>query len=106
MIVICKATRVVITYFNQSAKENENLSLIQDFVTWLALQYNLEVKIIQSVNKINYIKTKKWCNNVGISFKLSAPDTHLQIDGAKRFGQLIIKKASIIRLSANLPYKL
>ncbi len=68
---------MAIIYFTQSVKENENLPLMQDFVTWLALWYNLKVKIIQSNNVINRIKIKKWCNNVGIFFEPYAPDTHI-----------------------------
>ena len=59
MVFIYEATKMTIIYFTQSAKENENLLLIQDFVAWLALQYNLEVNIIQSDNKINYMKRKE-----------------------------------------------
>ena len=33
MVVICEATGMAITYFTQSAKEDENLPLTQDFVT-------------------------------------------------------------------------
>ena len=75
-------------------------------MTWLALRYNLEVKIIQSDNEMSRIKTKEWYSNVGISFKPSALDTHAQNGGAERFGRLIIKKTRVMRLSANLPYKL
>ena len=78
MVVICEATGMAITYFTQSAKEDENLPLMQDFVTWLVLRYNLEVKVIRSDNEMNRIKTKEWCNNVGISFEPCAPDTHAQ----------------------------
>ena len=59
MVVICEATGMAITYFTQSAKEEENLPLIQDFVTWLVLRYNLEVKVIRSDNEMNRIKTKE-----------------------------------------------
>lgn len=54
---------------------------------------------------MNYIKTKKCCNNVSISFKLCAPDIHVQNGEAERFRWLIMEKACIIRLSANLPHK-
>lgn len=37
MAVICKAIGMAITYFTESAKEEENLPLIKDFVTWLEL---------------------------------------------------------------------
>ena len=67
---------MAITYFTLSAKENDNLLLIQDFITWLALRYNLEDKVIRSENEMNCIKTIEWCNNVGISFELCTPDTH------------------------------
>lgn len=59
---------MVSTYFTQSAREDKNLSLTQAFVIWLALRYNLEVKIIRSDNKMNRIKTRDWYNNAGISF--------------------------------------
>lgn len=49
---------MAITYFIQSNKKDENFLLMQDFVTWLALQYKLNIKIIQSDNKINDIKIK------------------------------------------------
>ena len=106
MVVICEATGMAITYFTQSAKEDENLPLVQDFITWLALWYNLEVKIIRSANEMNRIKTNEWYNNVGISLELFAPDTHTQNKEAERFGRLIMEKARIMRLSANLLYKL
>ena len=106
MVVICEATGIAITYFTQSAKEDENLSLLQDFVTWLAFWYNLEVKVISSDNEMNCIKIKEWCNNVGISLQSFAPDTHAQNGGTERFGRLIMEKTRAIRLSANLPHKL
>ena len=53
MVIVCEATGMAITYFTQSAREDENLLLTQGFVTWLVLHYNLEVKIIRSDNKIN-----------------------------------------------------
>ena len=37
---------MAIKYFTQSAKEDENLLLVQGFVTWLVLRYNVEVKVI------------------------------------------------------------
>lgn len=46
IIVVCKTTGMTLIYFIQSVKKNENLLFIQDFVTWLALQYCLEIKII------------------------------------------------------------
>lgn len=79
---------------------------MQNFITWLILQYNLEVKVIPSDNIIDYIKTKEWCNNIVIFFELSAPDTHMQKDKSERLKKLIIEKACIIRLSANLLYQL
>ena len=97
---------MAITYFTQLVKEDKNLPLLQDFVTWLALRYNLEIKIIRLDNKINWIKTRDWCNNMGISFETCAPDTHAQKGGAKRFGCLIMEKVRAIRLSTNLPHKL
>lgn len=106
IVVICEVTGMTVTYFTQSAKEDENLSLTQDFVTWLALQYNLEVKIIRSDNKMNRIKTRDWCNNVGILFEPCASDMHAQNGGAEQFDRLIIEKARAMRLSANLPHKL
>ena len=42
MVVIYEATGMAVTNFTQSVKEDENLPLTQDFVTWLALRYNLE----------------------------------------------------------------
>lgn len=50
---------MIIIYFTQSAKKYENLLLMQDFDIWLSLRYNLEIKVIQLNNKINYIKTKE-----------------------------------------------
>lgn len=38
-----------------------------------ALRHNLEVKSIRSDNEMNRIKTKEWCNDVGISLELCAP---------------------------------
>ena len=92
MVVICEATGMAITYFTQSAKEDESLLLSQDFVTRLALQYNLKVKVIQLNSKKNHIKTKKWCNNMGISLEPSTQDTHVQNERAKKFRQLIMEK--------------
>ena len=106
MIAVCKATGMAMTYFTQSSKESENLPLITDFVTFLALRYNLEVKVIRSDNELNRIQTRAWCKSVGISLELCAPDTHAQNGGAERFGRLIIEKARAMRLSGNLPHKL
>lgn len=84
---------MIVIYFTQLSKEDKNLLLIQDFITWLALQYNLEVKIIQLDNEINCVKTKDWCNNIGILFEPCALDIHAQNGGVKRFGHLIMEKA-------------
>lgn len=73
---------------------------------WLALQYNLKVKIIFSNNKINQIKTRDWCNNVGILFKPCTSDTYAQNSGVEYFNQLIMETARAIRLFTNLPHKL
>ena len=97
---------MAVMYFTQLAKKDENLFLMQDFVTWLMLQYNLEIKVIRLDNKMNRIKTRDWCSNVGILFKLCAPDLHTQNSGAKQFGRLIMEKTQAMRLSANLPHKL
>lgn len=67
---------MTIIYLTQLAKKDENLSLMQDFITWLVLWYNLELKVIQSENEMNCIKTKKWCNNIGIFRKLSTPNIY------------------------------
>lgn len=40
VVIICEASRMSIIYFTQSAQKDENFPLMQDFVTWLALQYN------------------------------------------------------------------
>ena len=48
MEAVCEATGMAMTYFTQSSRESENLPLITDFVTFLALRYNLEVKVIRS----------------------------------------------------------
>ena len=37
MVAVCEATGMAMTYFTQSSKESENLLLITDFVTHLAL---------------------------------------------------------------------
>ena len=105
-VAVCKATRMAVTYFTQSAKESENLPLTQNLVNWLTKRYNLHIKVIRWDNKINRIKTIKWCNQNGIFFEESALDTHAQNGGAKRFGQLIMEKAPAMRLSANLTHKL
>ena len=97
---------MAMTYFAQSSKESKNLPLITDFVTHLALRYNFEIKVIRSDNELNWIQTKAWCENVGITLELCAPDTHAQNGGAERFGRLIVEKARAMRLSSNLPHKL
>lgn len=58
MAVVCKATGVAITYFTEMAEEKENLLLMKDFVTWLALRHNTEVKVIRSDNEMNGIKIR------------------------------------------------
>ena len=55
---------------------------------------------------MNQIKIGDWCNQNGIFFEPYAPDTNAQNGGAKRFGQLIMEKTRVIRLSVNLPHKL
>lgn len=49
---------MAIADFTELAKKEENLPLMKDFVTWLALWHNLEVKVIRSDNEMNRIKTK------------------------------------------------
>ena len=106
MVTVCEATGMAMAYFTQTSKEDENLLLITDFIIFLALQYNLKVKVICSDNKLNRIKTKAWCESVGITLELCAPDTHAQNGRAERFGRLLIKKAQAMRLAANLPHRL
>ncbi len=106
MVVVYEATGMAVTYFTMSAKESQNFPLTQNLVNWLAKRYNLDVKVIQSDNEMNRIKTIEWSNQKGISLESYAPDTHAQNGDAERFGRLIMEKARAIRLSANLPYKL
>lgn len=106
ILLICEAIGMAITYFTQSAKENENLLLLQDFMICLVLRYNLKVKVIHLDNEINRIRTRNWCNNVGILFEPCALDTHVQNSGTDRFGYLIMEKVQAMRLSTNLLYKL
>lgn len=58
---------------------------MHDFVTCLALWYNVEVKVIQSDNEMNHIKTKEKCNNVDIFFELFSLNTYAQNGRAERF---------------------
>ncbi len=53
MVAVCEATGMSVTYFTQSAKESQNLSLTQNLVNWLAKRYNLDVKVIRSDNEMN-----------------------------------------------------
>ena len=106
IVVISVAAKIAITYSTQLAKDDENLLLIQDFVTWLISRSNLEVKVIRSDNEINRIKVKEWCNNVGISLEPFALDIYAQNGGVERFGRLIMEKACAMKLSANLSHKL
>ena len=46
MVVICKATRMAMEYYTNSNKENENLPLVKDFVSWIKERHKLEVKVI------------------------------------------------------------
>lgn len=43
IIAIFEVTGMAIKYFAESAKEDENLPLLQDLVTWLTLRHTLEV---------------------------------------------------------------
>ena len=58
MVFIYEASRMAITYFTQSAKEDDNLLLVQDFVTWLVLRYNLEVKVINQTMRWIVLRQK------------------------------------------------
>lgn len=93
MVLVCEATGMAVSYFTQLAKKDKNLPITQDFVMWLTLQYNLEVKIICFDNEINQIKIRDQCNNVGILFELCTLDTYAQNGGVKRFSWLITEKA-------------
>lgn len=106
MAATCDATGMAVVYFVESSREDENLPLVQDLVTWLSLRYNLDVKIVRSDNELNRIKTKEWMIDVGITFEPCAPDTHAQNGVAERFGRLIMEKARAMRLSAGLPHRL
>lgn len=106
MGMTCEATGMAITYYTESAKEDENLPLIQDFITWVALRYNLEIKVIHTDNEMNRVKTQAYLRDVGIAFESCAPDTHAQNGVAERFGRTIMEKARAMRLSANLPHRL
>jgi GAG-pre-integrase domain len=59
VIIICEATGIALTYFTTSSKEDENLPIIRDAVTYLKLRHNLEVKIVRSDNEMNRYKTKE-----------------------------------------------
>ncbi len=106
IVAVYKATGMAVTYFTQSAKKSENLLLTQNLVNWLAKCYNLDVKVIRSYNEMNRIKTTEWCHQNGIFFEPFVPDTYAQNGSAERFRQLIMKKARVMRLSANPLHKL
>lgn len=56
--IIYKTIEIVIIYFIKLTKEKGNLFLIKNLVIWLKLWYNLNIKVIWSDIKTNYIKTK------------------------------------------------
>ena len=91
MIIVCEATGIAMTYFTQSAKKNENLPLVKNFMNWLARRHNLDVKVIWTNNEMNRLKTRTWCDTTEISLELCTPDTHAQNSGVERFGRLIIE---------------
>ena len=93
MVAVFEAIGMAVIYFTKSAKESENLSLTKNLVNWLAKRYNLDVKVIRSVNEMNRIRMTKCCNQNGISFEPYAPDTDAQNGDAERFGLLIMEKA-------------
>ena len=105
MVAVCEATGMAVTYFTQLSKESENLPLMQNFINWFLKQYNLDVKVIRSDNKMNLIETTKWYSKNSISFKLCALDTHSQNGGTKRFGWSIIEKVCAMHLLANLLHR-
>ncbi len=68
--------------------------------------YHLEVKFIRADNKMNRKRTLSWMRSKGITFEPSAPHTQAQNGAAERSGDVIMKKARAMRISANLPHNL
>ena len=106
MFISCEATGLTFSYFTTCAKEDENLPIIKEAISWLHLRYGLEVKIIRSDGEMNRNKTLKWCRKCGIEFEKCAPNTHEQNGIAEMKGRHIMEKARAMRLSARLPHAL
>ena len=106
MIMTCEATGMTLTYFTTSAREDENLPIIQDAINWLHLRYGLTVSVVRSDDEMARNKTKAWLISRGITFERCAPDTHEQNGTSERLGRLIMEKARAMRLSGRLPHAL
>ena len=92
-------------YFKDNCPARSIIKLLNSFVQFLKVQFNVTVKIIESDNKIFSVKAdvEKWCSAKGIKIEPSAPDTQAQNGGAERSGGVIKEKARTMRLDSNLP---
>ena len=106
VLITCEATGIVLGYFTNSSREDENLPILKDTVNWLKLRYNLPISVVRSDSELNRNKTKAWLNNRGIEFERCAPDTHDQNGTAESIGRIIMAKARAMRLSGRLPHAL
>jgi hypothetical protein len=80
--------------------------LYSDFTQWQMTCYGLEVKVIQSDNELNCGKTRRWMHNQGMTFELSALETHDQNGVAERSEGMIIAKARSMRIGVKLLHNL
>ncbi|KAL2114802.1 hypothetical protein VTJ04DRAFT_2111 [Mycothermus thermophilus] len=85
---------------------------IKNFVAWVRTQFGLKVKWIRQDNDTGTISQKGftsyqvWAAEEGIVIELTPTHTHEPNGGSELAGRLIIDKALVIRISANLPEEL
>jgi transposase InsO family protein len=77
------------------------------FTAYIRRRFNYEVKILHTDNERALGETfKTWIKDNGYTVEYSAPYTPGQNGAAERSGGLIISKARLIRINANLPENL
>jgi hypothetical protein len=88
---------MVLGYFTNSSREDENLPILEDTVNWLKLKYNLPISVVRFDSELNRNKTKAWLINQGLNLNAVR-----QIRTTKTAPQKVAK-ARAMRLSGRLP---
>ncbi|KAF9774906.1 hypothetical protein IL306_007045 [Fusarium sp. DS 682] len=104
MIITCRVTGYSWDFYLTDRSTGVLSPTIGDFLTLVATQYDIKVKVIETDNELlRHIRIEQLLSSRGIIVEPSAPNTQAQNGGAERVAAVIKTKARCMRIGAKLP---